>query len=87
MITGDFRKCLRRITEKVDIFFIDPPYESDLYGEALKQIEILDLLNDDGIIITEHNLRMEMPESTDSLEKIRDHRYGKTVVTVYRKKG
>lgn len=87
VITGDFRKCLRRITDKVDIFYIDPPYESGLYGEALTQIEILDLLSDDGIIIAEHDSRVEVPESTDTLEKIRDHRYGKTVVTVYRKKG
>jgi 16S rRNA G966 N2-methylase RsmD len=43
-------------------------------------------LTDDGIIITEHDLRNEMPEETDSLEKLREKRYGKTVLSIYRKK-
>lgn len=86
VMTGDFRKCLRRIKEKVDIFYVDPPYDAGLYGASLSQIEILDLLSDDGIIIAEHDSRTEVPESTDYLEKVKDHRYGKTTVTVYRKK-
>ena len=85
-ITGDYRKALRKIHDKVDIFFIDPPYESGVYDSCLSQIEILDLLTDDGIIITEHDSRTDMPEQTDIFEKVRDHRYGKTVLTVYRKK-
>ncbi len=86
IVTGDYKKTLRKITDKVDIFFIDPPYESGVYESCLSQIEILDLLTDDGIIITEHDSRTEIAEETDTLEKVRDHRYGKTVLSVYRKK-
>lgn len=86
VITADYRKALRKISDKVDIFFLDPPYESGVYESCLSQIEILDLLSDDGIIITEHDSRTDMPEFTDTLEKSRDHRYGKTVLSIYRKK-
>ena len=86
IVTGDYKKTLRKITDKVDIFFIDPPYESGVYESCLSQIEILDLLTDDGIIITEHDSRTEIAEETDTFEKVRDHRYGKTVLSVYRKK-
>ena len=86
IVTGDYKKSLRKITDKVDIFFIDPPYESGVYESCLSQIEILDLLTDDGIIITEHDSRTEIAEETDTFEKVRDHRYGKTVLSVYRKK-
>ena len=86
VVTGDYKKALRKIDDKVDIFFIDPPYESGVYESCLSQIEILDLLSDDGIIITEHDSRTLMPEQTDSMEKVRDHRYGKTVLSVYRRK-
>ncbi len=82
----DYRKALRKIPEKVDIFFIDPPYESGVYESCLSQIEILDLLADDGIIITEHDSRTDMPEQTDTLERVKDHRYGKTVLSIYRKR-
>lgn len=86
VITGDYKKALRKVSGKVDIFFIDPPYESGVYESCLSQIEILDLLTDDGIIITEHDSRTDMPDETDMLVKSRDYRYGKTVLSVYRKR-
>ncbi len=85
-VTGDYRKALRKIQDKVDVFFIDPPYQSGVYESCLSQIEILDLLSDDGIIILEHDLRTDTPDETDGLEKVKDHRYGKTVLSIYRKK-
>ncbi len=86
VVTGDYKKALRKITDKIDIFFIDPPYESGIYESCLSQIEILDLLSDDAIIITEHDSRTDMPEETETMEIVRDHRYGKTVLSVFRKK-
>ena len=86
VLTGDYRKCLRKIKDKVDIFFVDPPYEAGLYESCLSNIEILDLLSDDGIIITEHDSRLEMPESSDDLIKIKDRRYGRTTLSLYMKK-
>ena len=32
IINGDYKKVLKRIPEKVDIFFLDPPYRSGVYN-------------------------------------------------------
>ncbi len=51
---GDTLKNLLKVTEKADVIFIDPPYESDLYEKTLKLIAENNLLNKNGIIILEH---------------------------------
>ena len=70
---------------KIDVFLIDPPYESGLYTSCLEEIEILDLLSDDGIIIAEHDTRQEMPEDYGVFTKIKDRRYGRIGISIYRK--
>ena len=85
VINGDYKKALRKIEGKVGIFFIDPPYEAGLYESCLSQIELLDLLTDDGIIITEHDSRQEMPEKHGVFQKIKVKRYGRTVLSIYAK--
>jgi 16S rRNA G966 N2-methylase RsmD len=39
--------------KKFDIFYLDPPYYSDLYDKTLKIIENKSLLNTNGLIILE----------------------------------
>ena len=52
----DYLDCLRMLKKqnvKLDIVFLDPPYKQDLSVRALKQIDDLQLLNENGIIIIE----------------------------------
>ena len=86
VITGDYRKALRKITDKIDVFLIDPPYESGVYESCLAQIEILDLLADEGIILTEHDSRYDMPDTCGDLIKVKERRYGRTELSFYMKK-
>lgn len=85
VVTGDYKKCLRKIDGKIDIFFVDPPYESGLYETVLSQIDILDLLSDEGIIITEHDSRQDMPDQIGNLVKTKVKKYGRTVLSLYTK--
>lgn len=51
----DYADALAKLRgEKFDLIFIDPPYKSKLYSPALKLIFEYSLLQDDGIIICEH---------------------------------
>ena len=81
---GEYTRCLNKIKEPVDVFLLDPPYRAGLYEKCLELISNLDLLASDGIIIAEHDSRIDMPETAGSLVKERERRYGKTKVSIYR---
>lgn len=52
----DYIECLETLENqkvKLDIIFLDPPYKQDLSVKALKKIDELQLLNENGIIIIE----------------------------------
>ncbi|MGF6375502.1 16S rRNA (guanine966-N2)-methyltransferase [Clostridiales Family XIII bacterium PM5-7] len=83
VFSGDYAKTLTKVKEKINIFFLDPPYRQGLYEHCLEMIDSLDLLADDGIIITEHGVRDEMPEKIGSLIRIREKKYGTIMVSLY----
>lgn len=54
VVTGDFLGVLRTLDEKMDIIFVDPPYNSKLGQIAIEYITEKGLLEEDGIIYYEH---------------------------------
>lgn len=83
---SDYSRALKRISEKVDVFLLDPPYHDGIYVDCITQIQALDLLADDGIILAEHDARSALPEEIGELERVRVFRYGKTSLSMYRGK-
>ncbi len=81
---SDYARALQRLEEKVDVFLLDPPYREGLYEKALSLIDELDLLNDDGIIIAEHDSHTDLPQNVGGLQLTRQLRYGKTGVGIYK---
>ena len=58
VIKGDFLLVLENFSKnnvKFDIIFIDPPYSKGFGIKSINKIKELKLLNDNGIIIYEHN--------------------------------
>ena len=53
IICKDYRKCLEDINEKVDLIFIDPPYDLNIAVKALNIIIDKDILSENGIIVIE----------------------------------
>ncbi len=54
LIFGVAEKVVLKLTNKFDVIFMDPPYDSDLYEVLLDLIVKQDLLMDNGVIIMEH---------------------------------
>ena len=50
----DYQIALEKITEKLDLILVDPPYASGVYEHVLNTIWQKGLLSDDGIIVCEH---------------------------------
>ncbi len=66
-----------------DIAFLDPPYRKGLLDEVLPKLA--DKMSDTGVILCEHGKDEELPQRAGEFLKARDYRYGKIVVTAYRK--
>jgi 16S rRNA (guanine(966)-N(2))-methyltransferase RsmD len=70
-----------------DIFFVDPPYQSDEIEKVLPVLSGGGLLSRDGVVIIEHFIKKQIPETADGLKIQKKYRYGDTVLTSYRKAG
>ena len=86
VVRSDYLDYLKRTREQFDIIFLDPPYAEVFLENALKQITEIDILRSGGIIIAERPLGKELPWEFEGFERSRDYKYGKTLLTVYRKR-
>lgn len=85
VIRSDYLDYLKRCREKFDIILLDPPYAEVFLENALKQITEIDILQSNGIIITERPLGKELLCEFDGYMRSKDYKYGKTLITIYRK--
>mgnify|MGYP005779177399 FL=1 len=66
-----------------DIVFIDPPFSAGLLMPAVKAI--LPLMSDYGTIVCEHPPEITPEQAVGAFSVDRFYRYGKVIITVYRK--
>jgi len=83
LLAGDFKANIKRVHEKVDIFFVDPPYANKMIPDVVRLIETTGNLNKDGVIVCEHSHKDVMPEKMCSFKAIKQKRYGAIGVTIY----
>lgn len=83
LFPGDYMRALERIDEKVDVFLLDPPYESGYYESCFDKIKELELLAEDGVIVAEHRSDLTMPEELAGFIKIKERKYGNVILSVY----
>lgn len=85
VVRSDYLAYLERCREKFEIIILDPPYAEVFLENALKRITEIDILQSDGIIVTERPLGKELPWDFESYTRSKDYKYGKTLLTIYRK--
>ena len=85
VVRSDYLEYLRRCRERFDIVLLDPPYAEVFLENALKCITEIDILQSGGIIVTERPLEKELPYEFDGYTRSKDYKYGKTLLTLYRK--
>jgi 16S rRNA (guanine(966)-N(2))-methyltransferase RsmD len=85
VIRGDYLQFLRTTGEKFDIILLDPPYAEVFLENCLNLITEIDILQTDGIIVTERPVEKELSMNFDGFSRSKDYKYGNTVVTLYRK--
>ena len=85
VVRADYMDYLKRCREKFRIIFLDPPYAEVFLENALKCITEIDILQTGGIIVTERPLGKELPWEYEGFTRSKDYKYGKTLLTIYRK--
>jgi 16S rRNA (guanine(966)-N(2))-methyltransferase RsmD len=80
---GDFRTNLRRIREKVDIAFIDPPYESGYYNVVMQFLVECDIMENEGLLVLERGGHRHETAAYSGFTLLREKSYGKVFVDVY----
>lgn len=84
VLFGDFRKNLILVNENIDYVYIDPPYFSDYYQEALKIMLSRECFKD-SLFITEMDRDVNFSEFFDELDLVYEKRYGKKYIKFYRR--
>ncbi len=69
--------------EKFDIVFLDPPYGANLVQDALDRLVAGGLLNDNALVICEHDTDQSF--SGEGLSELKHVKYGRVWITVLQK--
>ena len=85
VVRSDYLDYLRRCRERFDVIFLDPPYAEVFLENSLNCITEIDILQTNGIIVTERPLEKELPWDFPGYTRSKDYKYGKTLITLYRK--
>ncbi len=87
VVRSDYQNYLKNCREFFDIIFLDPPYAEVFLENSLKLITEIDILQSGGIIVAERPLGKELPWDFPGYTRSKDYKYGKTILTIYRKDG
>lgn len=85
VIRSDYLDYLSRCKESFNLIFLDPPYAEVFLENALNRITEIDILQSGGIIVAERPLGKELPLEIDGYTRSKDYKYGKILLTLYRK--
>ncbi len=85
VVRSDYLEYLSRCKEHFDIIFLDPPYAEVFLENALNRIREIDILQSGGIIVTERPLGKDLPWEMAGYSRSKDYKYGKVLLTIYRK--
>jgi 16S rRNA (guanine966-N2)-methyltransferase len=70
--------------QRFEVIFLDPPYQTPLVEEALRQLGDGRLLGDAGQVIAEHFFKRALPEQVGRLQRTRVARFGDVALSFYK---
>jgi 16S rRNA (guanine(966)-N(2))-methyltransferase RsmD len=80
---GRVEKVLLKLGSRYRLVLAAPPYNDDPWSQMMNIISDKHILEDDGLVVTDHRKNVKLSHSYGRLFKQREKRYGDTVVTIY----
>lgn len=84
----DYEKCLKSLMEnnvKLDIIFLDPPYEAKVEENVLSLISGSNLIHKDTVIVLESDKEKIFKENIDGLQLVDKRTYGRVMLRTYKR--
>ncbi len=72
ILWSDFKSVFKKINDRVDVIFLDPPYSAGYMEDCFR-------------LIAEHSSAETLPEEMSGMALIKSKRYGKISVSIYEK--
>lgn len=85
ILQTDYENFLKRCRKRFHLVFLDPPYAEKYLENAIKSISEIDILEENGIIITERPLGKPLDVHMNGFVRSKDYNYGKTTITLFRR--
>ncbi|WP_419873064.1 16S rRNA (guanine(966)-N(2))-methyltransferase RsmD [Candidatus Pristimantibacillus sp. PTI5] len=76
-------KALAKRGQKFRLVFLDPPYKMITMDSLMTQLVENELLEQDAVIVVEHDASHRYPEQLEHFEQLKHAKYGDTAVTIY----
>ena len=90
LIEGDNYHVLTALNfiakESIDVVYIDPPYNKEMGVDAIRKMWEYELLSDNGIIIMETDTNEDAPDEIEGFTKYNYKRYGRNILSFYKRK-
>jgi 16S rRNA (guanine966-N2)-methyltransferase len=77
---------LKRIGDRFDLVFSDPPYEHQLVERPLHLLAHGDLIEENGLVVVEHHRNDPLSRRVATLRMSDERRFGDTVLSFFRKR-
>ncbi|HDX9576600.1 16S rRNA (guanine(966)-N(2))-methyltransferase RsmD [Bacillus cytotoxicus] len=80
-------KALVKRALSFNLILLDPPYKDQKIISLISIMDQHDLLKEDGIVMAEHGVDIDLPETIGRLVKVRAENYGITAISIYKYEG
>lgn len=79
-------KALKKKETQFHLIFLDPPYLKQRLADELAFLEENNLVVQNGTVVVEHSFEVKLQDTYGALEKLREERYGDTVISIFQKR-
>jgi 16S rRNA (guanine966-N2)-methyltransferase len=76
-------KALAKRGQRFRLVFLDPPYKMVTMDSLMAQLAANEMLEQDAIIVVEHDAAHAYPEQLEQFDRIKHAKYGDTAVSIY----
>jgi 16S rRNA (guanine966-N2)-methyltransferase len=70
---------------KFDVIFADPPYASYEIEKILSGTGLYHILKNNGCMLIEHSSKRALPGQVQDIKRLKEYKYGDSMITLYRK--